>query len=96
MKFQDYVQQKDNHVTEMISYDSIKKFAKKWPASIAAGILGTGVIGLSKVAEKMTDDDHHPTAEVEVERKLKPGLPPLPKNPKPPKIIKRIEDAGKV
>jgi hypothetical protein len=94
MKFIEYVQQRDPEFLEEFSFDSIKKFAKKWPASIAAAILGTGVIGGSKLADKFSAQ-MDPHAEVE-QKPLKPGLPPLPKNPKPPKIIKRIEDAGRV
>ena len=94
MKFIEYVKKRNPEFLEEFSFDSIKKFAKKWPASIAAAILGSGVVGVSKMADKF-NMDINPHAEVE-QKSLKKGLPPLPKNPKLPKIIKKIEDAGRV
>ena len=91
MKFTDYIKQRET-INEMISMKSIRNFVKRWPATIGASVLGASTIGLGSYLKDKTEKDYH----ISDIQKLKPGLPPLPDKIKPPKIIKKIEDPGRV
>ena len=89
-KFKDYIEQKNENIL-----DKAKMIVRKFPLTIGATALGTGLMGTAELAKRGYLDPPVAIQDHEPEEKLKPGLPPL-KNTKPAKIIKRIEDAGRV